>query len=355
MTIQVGVIGCGYWGPNLVRNFAGIEGFDLKVVADLRQERLELVRRRYPAVQTTTNTWEVLAAPEIDAVAIATPVSTHFELAREALLQGKHVLLEKPMSAMAVEARELVHLARAAGLTLLVDHTFIYTGAVRKIREIIDSGELGEVLYFDSVRVNLGLFQHDVNVVWDLAPHDFSILTYLIDKRPVGVSAIGVNHVPYNASKLETMAYVTVTFEDNTLAHFHLNWLSPVKIRRTLIGGSKKLLVYDQLSDDEQVKVYDAGVTTINTDGQISRSLIQYRTGDTFSPKVDRTEALELECRHFLQCILSRQTPTTDGEFGMHVVTLLEAAAESLKRGGQIVHLEGPVHHPEGAANPAFV
>lgn len=328
--IKVGVIGCGYWGPNLIRNFTKVAGFDMTIVADLEQERLDLMKRQYPHLQTTKHYQEILADPDIDAVAVVTPISTHYEIAREALLQGKHVLVEKPMTQTVPEAMELIELAEKKRRILMVDHTFIYTGAVRKIKEIIASGELGEILYFDSIRINLGLFQHDVNVLWDLAPHDFSIMDFLLDKKPLGVSATGAAPIAYN--NLVSIAYVTVTFEDNSIAHFNSSWLSPVKIRRTLIGGSRKMLVYDHLKHDDQVKVYDKGVD-IETKEAIYETLIQYRTGDMYAPKVDQTEALEAECKHFLDCITTTKRPITDGWAGLRVVKMLQAAEKSMANG----------------------
>ena len=241
--IRVGMIGYGYWGPNLLRNLVKTQDCRVMAVADLNPAKLETVKRLYPFLESTTSPSQLLEDAEIDAVVIATPISTHYELAKEALLRGKHVLIEKPMTVTVTQANELIRLAELNQKVLMVDHTFIYTGAVRKIKRIIDSGELGEFYFYDSVRINLGLLQPDVNVLWDLAPHDFSIMAYLIDKEPISVSAVGTAPVRWNGWKNESVVYIAVEFADGTLAHFHVNWLSPVKVRRTLISGSRKMIV----------------------------------------------------------------------------------------------------------------
>lgn len=329
--IHVGLVGCGYWGPKLVRNFQKTPGCRLVAVADLDPGKLESLRRSYPGLHTTRSGEALIDSPELDAVVIATPISTHFSLARRALLKGKHVLVEKPLTQNPAEAEELVQLARLTNdRVLMVDHTFIYTGAVRKIRELIESGELGEIYYYDSVRVNLGLFQHDVNVLWDLAPHDFSLMLYLVGKQPVRVAATGIAPVRWKNWNLESVAHVTVDFHDGTLAHFHLNWLSPVKVRKTLIGGSRKMVVYDPLDPDSEVKIYDRGVE-IESESDRYRALVQYRTGDVVLPKLDQTEALENVCRHFIDSILTGSRPESDGEAGLEVVRLIMAAQESMK------------------------
>jgi predicted dehydrogenase len=327
--VRIGVIGCGYWGPNLIRNFLKVRGCHLTAAADLDPARLEAVQRLHPAIAVTASAQELLESPKIDAVAIATPVSTHYELARDALSRGKHVLLEKPMTATSAQARALIHLAEENLRVLMVDHTFVYTGAVRKIRELIQAGELGEIYYYDSVRVNLGLFQRDINVVWDLAPHDFSIMTYLLDKDPVHVSAVASAPVRWDGWNLESIAHITVEFADRTLAHFHVNWLSPVKVRRTLVGGSRKTIIYDHLDPDYQVKMFDKGVELM-ADQERFQTLVQYRVGDMLAPKIDQHEALEVVCQHFVDCILDEQRPITDGRAGLRVVELLETAQRSL-------------------------
>jgi predicted dehydrogenase len=333
--IRVGVIGYGYWGPNLLRNLVKTRDCRVVAVADLDPAKLEKVKLLYPFLEPTTSPDQLLEDTTIDAVVIATPIFTHYGLAKEALLRGKHVLIEKPMTVTVAEAKALIHLAEVNQKVVMVDHTFIYTGAVRKIKEIIDSGELGEVYFYDSVRINLGLLQPDANVLWDLAPHDFSIMAYLIDKDPVSVSAVGTAPVRWNGWKNESVVYVAVEFCDGTLAHFHLNWLSPLKVRRTLISGSRKMVAYDHLDEDFQVKVFDKGVV-VSSDADRYRALVQYRAGDMVVPKVDRTEALESLCKDFVQCAQSGKRPLTDGYSGLRVIRLLEAAQESLKHGMKV-------------------
>ena len=328
--VGVGLIGYGYWGPNLVRNFLKVRECRVAAVADFDPAKLQAVRTLHPTVTTTRSPRDLLESSVVDAVVIATPIASHFELAKEALLRGKHVLVEKPLAASSDQARELIRLAEETGRVLMVDHTFVYTGAVRKIRQIIEAGELGDFYYYDSVRVNLGLFQHDANVLWDLLPHDFSIMTHLLDRAWVSVTAVGAAPVRWDGWKRESIAYVTVEFADRTLAHFHVNWLSPTKVRRTLIGGSRKMIIYDHLDPDNQVKVFDHGVE-INSDRQRYQALVEYRTGDMLAPKIDQTEALENVCRHFVECVLTKRRPLTDGEAGLRVVELLEAAQQSLE------------------------
>ncbi len=328
--IRIGLVGCGYWGPNLIRNFFKVPQCEVAMAADLDSQRLGSIARLYPGVRMTTDAEAVLHSDAIDAVAIATPISTHFPLAREALRAGKHVLVEKPLAATVPEAEELVRLAAAAGRVLMVDHTFIYTGAVRKIRELIQAGEVGEIYYYDAVRINLGLFRHDVNVLWDLAPHDFSIFTYLVDKEPARISAVGAAPVHGNGWRQESIVYVILEYQDGTLAHFHFNWLSPVKIRRTLIGGSRKIIVYDHLDPDNQVKIFDRGVEVL-PERERYHTLVQYRTGDMLAPKIDQTEALEVVCQHFVECVRTGRRASSDGIAGLKVVRLLETAQRSLQ------------------------
>jgi predicted dehydrogenase len=347
--ITVGVIGCGYWGPNLARNFVENEAARLAWVCDTDERRLAEIGRRYPAARTTPDYRQLLADPALDAVVIVTPAATHHPFAKEALEAGKHVLIEKPLTKCARESEELIRLADERGLTLMVDHTFVYTGAVRKIKEIVAGGELGDLLYFDSTRINLGLFQDDINVVWDLAPHDLSIMDYLIERAPTGVTATGSCHVKPG---IENIAYVMLHFDSEFIAHFHFNWLSPVKIRRTLIAGSRKMIVYDDIEPIEKVRVYDKGVTTTNGNGAGSatqaggdekeeayRTLVSYRTGDVWVPKLDGTEALRHVCAEFLDAIRESRAPLTDGAAGLRVVRLLEAAQESINEGGRLVKL----------------
>lgn len=334
--IRVGVIGYGYWGPNLVRNFSEAPGCEVAIVADLRDERLVQVRKRYPAVRTTTSVDDVYGA-DVDAVVIATPVSTHYELASRALRAGKHVWVEKPMTATADEARRLVDEAAAAGRLLHVDHTFVYTGAVRKIHELIHSDGVGEIYYYDSTRVNLGLFQHDVNVIWDLAVHDVSIMDYLLPTQARAVSATGIAHVD---GALEDIAYLTFFFDGNLIGHVNVNWLAPVKIRRTLIGGSRRMIVYDDLEPSEKIKVYDKGITVTSDPARVYQMKIGYRSGDMWAPQVDIGEALQLEVRHFAECIAAGRPTDTDGRAGLRMVQALEAATESMRDRGRVIELE---------------
>ncbi len=313
-----------------MRNLAELDDVDLRWCADQRADRRALARKRYPLVNVTDNAAEIFADPSVDAVVIAAPVSTHYLLAKQAIEAGKHVLVEKPMTQTAAEAEELIALARRNGVVLMVDHTFIYTGAVRKMKEIIDVGELGDLHYLDSVRINLGLFQHDVDVLWDLAPHDLAILTYLIAEPPRTVSAVGADHT---GAGLSDVAYMTVHFANNFIAHFHVNWLSPVKIRQMLLGGSRRMLVYNDMEPSEKVRVYDRGIR-VNTEDTIYRTLIDYRTGDMWAPKLDTREALAVECEHFIECVRFKREPWSSGEVGLQVVRLLEAARTSLAAGG---------------------
>lgn len=333
----IGIIGCGYWGPNLLRNFAESETAELRWICDVDTARLSTIGRRYPGARATPDYHELLTDPKLAAVVVATPVATHFPIAREALLAGKHVLIEKPLTACVREAEELIDLSERSGLTLMVDHTFIYTGAVRKIKEIVTSGELGDLLYFDSNRINLGLFQRDINVVWDLAPHDLSIMDFIIEQQPEALTAIGSCHIEKG---IENIAYVMLRFPDEFIAHFHFNWLSPVKIRRTLIAGTRKMILYDDIEPTEKVRVYDKGVTSNRGDADKEaayQTLVSYRTGDVWAPKLDSTEALRYVCDEFLDSIQQARRPLTDGASGLRVVRLLEAAQQSIKQGGRQV------------------
>ena len=328
--MKIGVIGYGYWGPNLVRNFAETAGVEVKWCADNRADRLAIVKKRYPSIQLTEDARQIFDDPEVNAVVIATPVSTHYKLVKEALERGKHVLVEKPMTRSVAEGQDLVELANEKGLVLMVDHTFIYTGAVRKIKEILDGGELGELHYLDSVRINLGLFQSDIDVLWDLAPHDLAILTYLVSAKPKFVSAAGSDHT---GRGLVDVAYMTVHFADNFLAHLHVNWLSPVKLRQMLIGGSRRMLVYNDMEPSEKVRVYDRGVRVTTEEG-IHKTLVDYRTGDMWAPKLELREALAVECEHFVECVRFNKIPWSNAAAGLNVVRLLEAGAKSLAKNG---------------------
>lgn len=335
--INIGVIGYGYWGPNLVRNFAETPGVTVRTVADLDGSKLATVQRRYPGIKTTANFMELINDPGIDAVAIATPVSTHFELAMAALKADKHVWVEKPMTESSLQARKLVDEADKRKLALIVDHTFIYTGAVRKMGEIIRAGELGKIYYYDSIRVNLGLFQRDVNVVSDLAVHDFAILDYLLQEHPTAVSASGLTHFPGTP---ENLAYITLFYDSGTIAHANVNWMAPVKVRQILVGGSKKMIVYDDMQASEKVKVYDSGVSFTSDPQQIYQMRVGYRTGDMWAPKLDGTEALRAEGEHFVKCIETGQSPITDGQLGLRVVELIEAANSSMRGKGETVYIQ---------------
>ena len=339
MPISVGVIGCGYWGPNLIRNFAESEAAELRWICDGDPRRLEKVSRRYPSARAARDYEELINDPALDAVVVATPVATHYPFARRALEAGKHVLVEKPLTASAREAEELIRLAALSGLVLMVDHTFIYTGAVRKIKELVETGEVGDLLYFDSVRINLGLFQHDVNVVWDLAPHDLAIMDYVVGRRPVALTATGSCHIQPG---IENIAYVQLRFDDSLIANFHFNWLSPVKIRRTLIAGSRRMIVYDDIEPTEKVRVYDSGVTRHEREPDVEetyKTLVSYRTGDVWVPKLDSTEALRYVAAEFLDAVRTGRPSVADGAAGLRVVRLLEAAQESIGDGGRWIKL----------------
>ena len=332
--MRIGVIGYGYWGPRIARNFHDLDGCELALICDKRPDILRRAKQAYPDVEVTSDVCEAITSPGIDAVAVVTPVWTHFELAKAALDNGKHVFVEKPFTSTVAEAEQLIDLADRKHLQIMVDHTFLFTGAVRKIRQLIDDGTLGRLYYYDSTRVNLGLFQHDVNVIWDLAPHDLSIMDYLIRGEPEAVAATGQIHL----NGFEDVAYVTVYFANRIIAHINVNWLSPVKLRTTLIGGEKKMLVWNDLDADEKIKVYDKGVNV--KEGQsLYDLLVSYRSGDMWAPKVDQTEALGAEAKYFKECVVKNEKPFNDGAAGLRVVRLLEAASKSLKDRGRPVEL----------------
>lgn len=336
--IGVGVVGYGYWGPNLVRNFWAIPDAQLRWVCDLQTERLAGLRYRYPSIQITEEFEDLLSDPKVDAIAIATPAISHFKLAMRALKAGKHVLVEKPIAATAEQARALVEEADRRGLVLAVDHTFLYTSAVRKMHEL--AATIGEIYYYDAVRVNLGLFQQDTSVIWDLAVHDLSILDYVLPDRPIAISATGMSHVP---GQPENIAYLTLFYASTLIAHIHVNWLAPVKIRRTLLAGSNQMIVYDDIEPSEKIKVYNKGITVSpkgHSASDINASKVGYRSGDMLAPHLDMTEALDRELREFLSCIQTGSRPTADGRGGLRMVRLLEAASLSLARRGAIVELE---------------
>jgi predicted dehydrogenase len=331
--IRFGVIGYGYWGPNIVRNLRSLETTEVVAICDKRERARLRAKQAYPDIDVTSDCEEVLSSSYIDAVAVITPVWTHYELAKGALQNGKHVFVEKPFTSNSTQAEQLIEMAARRRLQIMVDHTFLFTGAVRKIRELIDDNTLGRLYYYDSTRVNLGLFQHDVNVLWDLAPHDLSIVDYLIGKPPEAVIATGESHL----NGLTDVAYLTVYFPDNIIAHINVNWLSPVKVRTTLIGGEKRMVVWNDLEADEKIKVYDRGVKMTNREG-VYDLLVSYRSGDMWAPKVEATEALRAELAYFVECIEKNEVPLNDGLAGLRVVRMLEAAEESLSRKGEAVY-----------------
>ncbi len=332
--IRVGVIGYGYWGPNIVRNFHRTPGCRVEMVCDKSPKMLERLSQAYPEIKGTTNCADVCSSPDVDAVAVVTPVWTHYELTKKALENGKHVFVEKPFTSCVKQAEELIELADKKGLKIMVDHTFLFTGAVRKIRQLIDNNTLGNLYYYDSTRVNLGLFQLDVNVIWDLAPHDLSIMDYLLNQKAEAVSATGQSHLNGH----EDIAFMTVYFPGNVIAHINVNWLSPVKVRTTLIGGEKKMLVWNDLEADEKIKVYDKGVDVRTREG-VYDLLVSYRSGDMWAPQVEQIEALKLEVEHFRDCLSSNAPILNDGVAGLRVVSMLEAATKSINKRGELVYL----------------
>jgi len=333
--VNFGVVGYGYWGPNVVRNLDGLEGARVRAISDKSPVALAKAEKAVPAARATADANEIIRSPEIDAVAIITPVWTHFELAKAALENGKHVFVEKPFTSNAAQAEELINLAARKNLQIMVDHTFLFTGAVRKIKQLLDADTLGKLYYYDSTRVNLGLFQHDVNVIWDLAPHDLSIMDYLIDGNAEQIVATGQTHL----NRHEDVAFITLYFPNDVIAHINVNWLSPVKVRMTLIGGEKKMLVWNDLEADEKIKVYDKGVKVTSREG-VYNLLVNYRSGDMWAPHLEPVEALRLELGYFVECITKNLTPFNDGLAGLRVVKMLEAANQSLRNRGAAVHLE---------------
>jgi len=332
--IRVGVIGYGYWGPNIVRNLNGLDSARVEVVCDKSASARARVQKTYPGIKTSSDPMEVISSPDTDAVAVITPVWTHYDLAKAALENGKHVFVEKPFTSTAQQAEELIEIAARKKLTIMVDHTFLFTGAVRKIRELVEQHVLGDLYYYDSLRVNLGLFQHDVSVIWDLAPHDLSIMDHLIKHDPEAIVATGEKHLNGH----EDMAFITVYFPRNVIAHINVNWLSPVKVRTTLIGGEKKMLVWNDLVADEKVRVYDKGVQVLSGEG-VRDVLVSYRTGDMWSPQLEQPEALRVELDYFADCIQNNKAPFNDGLAGLRVVRMLEAAERSIRKRGELVRL----------------
>lgn len=332
--MNFGVIGYGYWGPNIVRNLTTLEGSTVLAIADLSSTARERAQKAHPGIVVTADPMDVILSVDIDAVAVVSPVWTHFELAKSALQNGKHVFVEKPFTSTAAQAQELIDLALKKNLRIMVDHTFLFTGAVKKISQLLDEQALGKLYYYDSTRVNLGLFQHDVNVLWDLAPHDLAIMDYLIKVTPEAVVATGQKHLNGH----EDVAFMTVYFPGKTIAHINVNWLSPVKIRMTLIGGEKKMLVWNDLAADEKLRIYDRGVNITSQEG-VYDLLVHYRSGDMWAPQVEQGEALRRELSYFVDCISSGQDPFNDGCSGLRVVKMLEAASESLQKRGSLVYL----------------
>ncbi|MGA3199206.1 MAG: Gfo/Idh/MocA family oxidoreductase [Halobacteriota archaeon] len=332
--IRVGVIGYGYWGPNIVRNFHGQEHSRVMMICDKSANSIRRVQQSYPEIQVTGDADDLLTATDIDAVAIITPVHTHFDLAKRALENGKHIFVEKPFTCTSAQAEELIELAERKNLKIMVDHTFLFTGAVKRMRQLIDDGVLGDLYYYDSTRVNLGLFQHDVNVIWDLAPHDLSIMDYLIAEKPQAVVATGEHHLNGKAD----IGFLTVYYPKNIIGHVNVNWLSPVKVRTTLIGGEKRMVVWNDLDADEKLKVYDKGAKMTNAEG-VYQLLVSYRSGDMWAPRVEQIEALRVEASYFADCVLNDKNPFNDGHAGLRVVRVLEAADQSLEQKGKIINL----------------
>ena len=334
VVVKFGVVGYGYWGPNVVRNLDRLDEAEVVAVCDKSAAARKKVAKAYPDVLVTDDAAELMSSPEIDAIAVVTPVWTHHELAKTALQHGKHIFVEKPFTSNAAQAQELIELAARKNLKIMVDHTFLFTGAVTKIKQLLQDGALGKLYYYDSTRVNLGLFQHDVNVVWDLAPHDLSIIDHLIQKTPEAISATGQTHLNGH----EDVAFLTLYFPDKVIAHINVNWLSPVKVRTTLIGGEKKMLVWNDLEADEKIKIYDKGVNVTSREG-LYDLLVHYRSGDMWAPQVEQVEALTRELSYFVDCIAKDKTPINDGEAGLRVVRMLEAANQSISKRGELVYL----------------
>jgi predicted dehydrogenase len=342
--IRVGVIGYGYWGPNVVRNLHATEGFRVQAICDKSADSLQRARKLYPALKYTPDARDILESADIDVVAVITPTWSHYELAKTALLNGKHVFVEKPFTWTSAQAEELIEIAESRRLKIMVDHTFLFTGAVRKIREMVDDNVLGDLYYYDSLRVNLGLFQHDVNVIWDLAPHDLSIMDYLIQSEPEAIVATGERHL----NSHEDVAFITLYFPKNVIAHINVNWLSPVKVRTTLIGGEKRMLVWNDLEADEKIRIYDKGVTIANQEN-LHKLLVSYRSGDMWAPRVQEVEALKAELAYFHECLTKDINPFNDGRAGLRIVRMLEAAELSVKNRGKTILLQ-----PSGARLPVM-
>jgi predicted dehydrogenase len=337
--VRVGVVGCGYWGPNLIRNFSNLKTCRVIACSDLLEARLNHMKQLYPALRTTTNFREVIGDPGIDAIVIATPVSSHYGVAREALEAGKHVFVEKPLAQSLEEGRKLVELAQEKSRTLMVGHTFVYTAAVNKIKDLIWSGELGDIYYMSSSRVNLGIFQDDINVVWDLAPHDVSIMNYILNARPISIAAMGQSYI---RPGIEDVAFLLLKYPQSTLANIHVSWLNPNKIRSTTVVGSKKMLVYDDVSSLEKIRIYDKGVTVTPHYDTFGEFQLSYRYGDISIPRLDDAEPLKTECQHFVDCITNGSAPRSGGKHGFAVLLALDAADRSIREHGAEVTIDYP-------------
>lgn len=334
--INVGVIGCGYWGPNIIRNLCEVPDARIVSCCDKRVHRLEFIKQRFPFLTTCMDHADILADPSIDALVIATPIATHFDLAQEALLSGKHVLVEKPLAQNIQYAKTLIALARTAKKVLMVGHTYEYTGAVNKMKEIVQSGEIGEIYYFEAARVHLGGFHAGSNVIWDLGPHDVSIANYLLGALPESIIAVGASHI---RNETPNVVYATFNYPNTMIGHIHLSWLSPVKFRRIVVGGSRKMIVFDDVEPIEKVKVYDAGINDLDDPKGLLDHQLVYRTGDIYSPKLDSTEPLKVECTDFIASIRDGIDPRSNGESGLKTVRVLQTIEASVKNLGSRVKL----------------
>lgn len=332
--LNFGVIGFGYWGPNIVRNLRALEGCQVVGICDQAPAARNRIQAAHPGIPVHSDARELIESREADAIAVITPVWTHYELTKAALENGKHVFVEKPFTSNVAQAEELINIAEQKNLLVMVDHTFLFTGAVRKIQKLLRDGMLGKVYYYDSTRVNLGLFQHDCNVIWDLAPHDLSIMNHLLNKDAEAISATGQAHLNCH----EDIAFITAYFPDNVIAHINVNWISPVKVRTTLIGGEKKMLVWNDLEADEKLKIYDKGVDVKSQEG-VYNLLVSYRSGDMWAPQVEQMEALRVELQYFVECIKRNESPFNGGCAGLKVVRMLEAASKSVGKRGELVYL----------------
>jgi predicted dehydrogenase len=334
--IKLALIGYGYWGPNLLRNFEKLKNCKVDYVVDYDQLKLQKVKDNYPSISTSTSIDNILENPKIHAVIIATPVSTHFSIAKKALEKGKHVLLEKPMTDSTSKAKQLIELAKKKELTLMVDHTYLYTGTIKKIKELISSKQLGEINYIDSIRSNLGIFQSDINVLWDLAPHDISICNYLLNELPISVQAIGKSHTKM---KKEDIAYLTLHYKSKKIIHINCSWISPIKIRQCIIGGTKKMIVFDDTLEKEKITMYNTNFKEESIDIKNNKSTIKYNVGEKATIGYDSTEALELLALDFINSIQNQSIPISNYSVGMEIVKILEAAEKSVQNDGKIIYV----------------